>query len=92
MNNKIKWFVHENYFVLVLMTFLSLAILAPLLFAKGADWKVLLTVVGTLLSFVYFIQKQQLDEAKFSNELFIQFNQRYNELNEKLNRHLSKIN
>jgi predicted nucleic acid-binding protein len=67
------------------MTFLSLAILAPLLFAKGTDWKVLLTVVGTLLSFVYFIQKQQLDEAKFSNELFIRFNQRYDELNERLN-------
>ncbi len=85
MNNKIKWFVHENYFALVLMTFLALAILAPILFAKGADWKVLLTVVGTLLSFIYFIQKQQLDEAKFSNELFTQFNQRFDNLNEKLN-------
>lgn len=85
MNNKIKWFFHENYFALVLMTFLAVAILAPVLYVNNADWKVLLTVVGTLLSFVYFIQKQQLDEAKFSNELFIRFNQRYNELNEKLN-------
>ena len=66
MNIKIKWFIHENYFALVSLTFLPLAILAPILYVKGADWKVPFTVVGSLLSFVYFIQKQQLDEANFS--------------------------
>jgi hypothetical protein len=85
MNAKIKWFIHENYFAIILFTFLALAILAPILYVKGADWKVLLTIVGSLLSFVYFIQKQQLDEAKFLNELFVQFNRRYDDLNEKLN-------
>jgi hypothetical protein len=85
MNAKIKWFIHENYFAIVSLTFLVLTILALVLYVKGADWKVLLTVVGSLLSFVYFIQKQQLDEAKFLNELFIQFNRRYDDLNEKLN-------
>ena len=82
-NNKIKWFIHENYFALVLLSFLF-AFLFSIVFA-GSDWRILLTVVGTLLSFIYFIQKQQLDEAKFSNELFIRFNQRYDELNERLN-------
>ncbi len=85
MNNKIKWLIHENYFLLVLLTFLALAILAPILYVNNADWKILLTIVGTLLSFVYFIQKQQLDEAKFSNELFIRFNQKYDDLNGRLN-------
>jgi hypothetical protein len=85
MNAKIKWFIHENYFAIVSLTFLVLIILAPILYLKGADWKVLLTVVGSLLSFVYFIQKQQLDEAKFLNELFVQFNRRYDDMNEKLN-------
>ncbi|MGI8641732.1 MAG: hypothetical protein ACR2MG_17530 [Pyrinomonadaceae bacterium] len=82
-NNKIKWSIHENYFALVLLAFL-LAFLS-LIILSGSDWKILLTIVGTLLSFVYFIQKQQLDEAKFSNELFIRFNQRFDSLNEKLN-------
>ena len=72
MNAKIKWLVHENYFAIVLFTFLVLIILAPILYLTGVDWKVLLTVVGGLFSFVYFIQKQQLDEAKFLNELFVQ--------------------
>lgn len=85
MNVKIKWFIHENYFSIVLLTFLVLIILALILYVKGVDWKILLTVVGSLLSFVYLIQKQQLDEAKFLNELFVQFNQRYANLNEKMN-------
>lgn len=82
-NNKIKWFVFENYFAIILFAFLS-AFLSLIIFA-GTDWKILLTIVGTLLSFVYFIQKQQLDETKFINELFVKFNQRYDALNEKLN-------
>ncbi len=81
-NNEIKWIVHNNYFAIVLVAFL-IAFFLFIFFLS--DWKILLTIFGTLLSFVYFIQKQQLDEAKFSNELFIRFNQRYDEMNERLN-------
>jgi cell division protein FtsW (lipid II flippase) len=85
MNIKIKWFIHEYYFTIILIIFFVLVILAFILYVKGADWKILFTIAGSIISFAYFIQKQQLDEAKFSNELFIQFNQRYANLNEKLN-------
>ena len=85
MNIKIKWLIHDNYFLIVFIIFFVLVILALILYVNGADWKILLTIVGSLISFAYFIQKQHLDEAKFINELFVQFNQRYANLNEKLN-------
>ncbi|MDG2991855.1 hypothetical protein L3556_13080 [Candidatus Synechococcus calcipolaris G9] len=85
MNTKIKWLIHDNYYCIVLSIFIILIIFVPVLYVCGKDWKVLLTLVGSLLSFFYFLQKQQLDEAKFLNELFIQFNQRYDRLNEEMN-------
>jgi hypothetical protein len=45
----------------------------------------LLGVVGALLSFIFFIQRQQLEEAKLIKELISEFNKRYDELNEDLN-------
>ena len=81
---KIKWFIQEHYFSIVAIMFEILIILASILYAIGADWKILLTLGGGLISLVHFIQKQQLDEAKFINELFVQFNQRYACLNDKL--------
>ena len=86
MNNKIKWLVHERYSVLVSIILFILVIFAPILYIYNVKWEILIAVVGTLLSFIYFIQKQQLDEAKFSNELFVRFNQKYDDLNEKLNK------
>jgi len=85
MNTKIKWFIQEYYFLIVFIIFFVLVILAFILYVNGADWKILFTIAGSIISFAYFIQKQQLDEAKFINELFVQFNQRYANLNEKLN-------
>ena len=84
MNNRIKWFIQGYYFSIVSIMFVILIILAVILYANSADWKILLTLGGGLISFVYFIQKQQLDEAKFINELFVQFNQRYACLNDRL--------
>jgi hypothetical protein len=85
MGNKFKWFIHEYYFAIIASTFFILSVLSAILYLKGFDWKVLITIFGGLLSFFYFVQKQQLDEAKFINELFIKFNQRYDRMNERLN-------
>jgi hypothetical protein len=41
---------------------------------------------GGLFSFFYFIQKQQLDELERFKELFNYFNEKYNDLNDKLNK------
>lgn len=42
--------------------------------------------LGLLLPFVYFVQKQKLEELHLFRDLFSGFNERYDDLNEKLNR------
>ena len=85
MNIKLKWFIHEYYFAIAICILLIVIILTPILYFKGlADWKILLTVIGGLSSFFFFIQKQELEEAKFINELLVKFNHRYDDMNEKL--------
>lgn len=85
MNVKLKWFIHKYYFESAIFFLLLAMVLAPIFYLIGVDWKILLTVIGGLSSFFFFIQKQELDEAKFINELLINFNQRYDAMNEKLN-------
>ena len=85
MSIRIKWFVHRHYLAIVSLILLITLLFAIVLYVKGSDWKLLLAVVGGLLSFVYFIQKQQLDEARLFKELFVQFNTKYDELNGRLN-------
>ncbi|MBK7892151.1 MAG: hypothetical protein IPJ84_15310 [Bdellovibrionales bacterium] len=41
-------------------------------------------VVGGFLALLYFIQKQKLEEARFFQSLFDDFNRRYREMNERL--------
>jgi len=60
--------------------------LSIVFYSRGGDWKVLLTIVGGAISLIYVIEKQQLDEAILFKELFVEFNQRYDKLNEELNR------
>ena len=44
------------------------------------------TVVGALLSLIYFVQKQKLEELRLFRELFKELNARYDEMKEKLAR------
>ncbi|MEE8461678.1 MAG: hypothetical protein V3S50_06105 [Acidobacteriota bacterium] len=50
------------------------------------SWQLLLTWLGGTFSFVYLVQKQALEELRLFKELFGEFNHRYDELNEHLNR------
>ncbi|WP_434685348.1 hypothetical protein [Pseudanabaena minima] len=89
---KIKWCIHRNYLKIIFGILFIAIILGVVLYIRGCDWKISLTIMGGLISFIYFIQKQQLDEAKLFNELFVSFNDRYNKLNEKLNNIIKKEN
>lgn len=42
------------------------------------------TIVGALLSFAYFLQKQKLEETRLFREIFKECNARYNLMNEEL--------
>ena len=54
-------------------------------FELEGDRNVLLAV-GTLLTFFYFLQKQQLEETRLMKELITDFNGRYDAMNEELQR------
>ena len=51
--------------------------------ALGSD--LLLSGIGTVTGFTYFIYRQHLDETKLFKELFVEFNARYDKLNNGLN-------
>ncbi len=48
--------------------------------------ELLLSLVGALAAFVYFLYRRHLDETKLFKELFVEFNARYDGRNEELNR------
>ncbi len=45
----------------------------------------IIAIVGGILSSIYFVQKQKLEETRLFKELFAEFNERYDKLNESLN-------
>jgi len=56
-------------------------------FSVPAEHRVPLVVslIGVFTGFVYFLYRQHLDETKLFKELFLEFNKRYDALNNKLN-------
>ena len=86
MGVRTKYFLHKHYSWLIGIVVLMVTVLSIILYFRGDDWKVLLTVIGGSVSLIYVIEKQQLDEAKLFKELFVEFNRRYDDLNEELNR------
>jgi hypothetical protein len=64
----------------------SAAILAAwFYFAAGHPPELLLSGLGALTGFFYFVYRQHLDETKLFKELFVEFNARYDKLNDGLN-------
>jgi hypothetical protein len=58
---------------------------AWLRFAPGQRPEFLLSGIGAVAGFIYFLYRQHLDETRLFKELFIEFNERYGELNDGLN-------
>lgn len=79
-----KHFLFRNYWWIVAV------VAAAVIFwihvdGKDPDLRLTLTVVGSAISGVFFVQKQKLEELKMFKDLFREFNQRYDQMNEKLN-------
>jgi len=86
------WYARIKHFLFRYYGLVALLILIPTImsFLKGPKGKdeitVFLTIIGSLASALYFIQKQKLEELHLFKELFVEFNARYDKLNEDLNR------
>jgi hypothetical protein len=82
MNHHFKRFLFR-YYVLVSVTIFGGALL---LFVFGTlTWQALIAFEAGVLSFAFGVQKQHLEETRLFKELFEEFNDRYDRLNEKLN-------
>jgi hypothetical protein len=54
-------------------------------FAASHQPEILVSIVGGVSAFAYFMYRQHLDETKLFKELFAEFNARYDDLNDDLN-------
>jgi hypothetical protein len=74
-------FAHYVHFALLALLLLIGVKVLP---KSSLDWPLSITIFGGILSLVFLVQKQRLEDVRLFKELFTEFNQRYNSLNEKL--------
>ncbi|MBM4339487.1 MAG: hypothetical protein FJ110_08070 [Deltaproteobacteria bacterium] len=86
---KIKYKVFQYYFPIALSISIIL-IIAGFVFPAVLDWKLIITLVGSIISSIYFIEKQKLEQMALFKELFTDFNRRYDGMNERLNQILEE--
>ena len=55
-------------------------------FAGEHKPELLLSGIGAVAGFTYFLYRQHLDDTKLFKELFVEFNKRYDKLNDALNK------
>jgi len=78
-----KFWVMENYGWILLVV---LAAVFSALFALKLQFSEAVAAAGGALSVLYFVQKQKLEEMRMFRELFREFNERYDKMNEDLAR------
>lgn len=78
---RLKFWIFEHYWWII-----SIAIFAAIwiLLTLNEQITTIATVVGALLSFAYFVQKQKLEEIRVFREIFKECNSRYDGMNEAL--------
>jgi len=79
----VKSFVFRYYLTIALAACLLVFIIAPIV-QDPVNWKLIVTIIAGILSSIYFVQKQRLEELRLFRALFTEFNERYNNLNERL--------
>ena len=84
--------MHRNIIKQIKMKIVWLVplVIAPLLFIKDLDTKNLITIITAIISFVYFVQKQSMEDDKLELDAFSNFNGRYFKLSSKLESILNK--
>lgn len=78
-----KYWLFKHY---LLLSGLSFAIVLVLFALRALEWTALTACVGGIAVFAFGVQKQHLEEVRLFQSLFQDFNRRYDEKNEALNR------
>lgn len=79
---RLKFLLFEHYWWLLCCSVALIVII--LLFVLREPLLTFVTVMGSLLSVAYFLQKQKLEEMRLFRELFKECNGRYDAMNESL--------
>jgi hypothetical protein len=74
-----------RWYPIIALVGFALPIAAWFRFASGNRPELLISAVGGVAGFTYFLYRQHLDESKLFKELFGDFNSRYAALNDGLN-------
>lgn len=77
---RLKFWFFANYWWLVVV---AIAIATALLLCLKESVSSVVAVVGSLLSLLYFLQKQKLEELRLFRDLFKDFNARYDAMNDR---------
>ena len=76
---------NRRWYPLIFSILCATAIAAWLSFPAVHRQELLVSAIGGIAGFTYFLYRQHLDEAKLFKELFAEFNARYDALNDDLN-------
>jgi hypothetical protein len=76
---------NRRWYPIIFLIGFAMVVVAWRRFAAGHRPELLLSAIGGVAGFTYFLYRQHLDEAKLFKELFIEFNTRYGVLNDGLN-------
>lgn len=86
---KLKFLFYQNQMWLLIV---SLLFVAAVLIIFNEPLATTATILGSVLSLIYFVQKQKLEELNLFRELFKEFNARYDGMNEKLSKIVTNSN
>lgn len=76
---------NRRWYPLLFLIGIALVIGVWLRFEAGHRPELLVSAIGGVAGFTYFLYRQHLDEAKLFKELFSEFNARYDALSDDLN-------
>jgi hypothetical protein len=76
---------NRRWYPLFFLVAIAIVIAAWLRFAAGQQPELLISAIGGVAGFTYFLYRQHLDEARLFKELFVEFNGRYDALSDGLN-------
>jgi hypothetical protein len=76
---------NKKWYPLIFLGGAGAIVAAWLRFTAGHRPELLLSGIGAVAGLTYFIYRQHLDETKLFKELFVEFNARYDKLNDRLN-------
>jgi hypothetical protein len=81
-----KYWFFSNYWWLFVISFFALSFFSVELIERTRLWEIMAGGYAILVSAFFFVQKQRIEELRIFKELFTEFNNRYDKLNDPLNK------